>query len=123
MRRRTHVRYLDVAHSLNGAVSMSPGYVAVSRFRIRNEMSEDVAAAFRDRPHLVESADGFVRLDVISPDDDPAEFWLITYWRDEESFRRWHASHAYRESHDGIPKGLKLDPSATQVRAFRYIAS
>ena len=102
---------------------MTPGYVAVSRFRIRNEMSEEVADAFRKRPHMVDDTDGFVRLDVISPAEDDAEFWLITYWRDEESFRRWHASHEYRDSHAGIPKGLKLDPAATQVRAFRYIAS
>ena len=102
---------------------MEPQYVAVSRFRVRNGMSAEVAAAFRERPHRVESAEGFVRLDVISPADDDAEFWLITYWRDETSFREWHRSHLYRESHDGIPKGLKLDPSATEVRAFRYIAS
>lgn len=102
---------------------MQPNYVAVSRFRIRNNMTEDVAAAFRERPHRVDGADGFVRMDVISPADDASEFWLITYWRDEESFRAWHRSHEYRESHSGIPAGLKLDPAATQVRAFRYIAS
>jgi len=101
---------------------MTPGYVAVSRFKIRNDMSDDVASAFRNRPHMVEGTDGFVRLDVISPAEDASEFWLITYWRDEESFKRWHASHEYRDSHAGIPKGLKLDPAATQVRAFRYIA-
>ena len=102
---------------------MTPGYVAVSRFKIRNEMSRDVAAAFQNRPHMVDGADGFMRMDVISPAEDDSEFWLITYWRDEESFRRWHVSHEYRDSHAGMPKGLKLDPAATQVRAFRYIAS
>ena len=102
---------------------MNPGYVAVSRFRVANGMAGEVAAAFRARPHLVESTAGFVRLDVLSPADDESEFWLITYWSDEESFKTWHRSHLYRDSHDGIPKGLKLDPAATEVRAFRYIAS
>lgn len=102
---------------------MSPGYVAISRFRVANGMSGEVAEAFRARPHMVESADGFVRLDVLSPADDESEFWLVTYWRDEESFARWHRSHLYRDSHDAIPKGLKLDAAATNVRAFRYIAS
>ena len=102
---------------------MVPGYVAISRFRVNNGKGQDVAAAFRSRPHLVESADGFVRLDVISPAEDEAEFWLLTYWRDEESFRTWHRSHLYRDSHEAMPKGLKLDPSVTEVRAFRYIAS
>lgn len=102
---------------------MTPDYVAVSRFRVANGMAGDVAHAFRSRPHMVEVADGFLRLDVLSPADDEAEFWLITYWRDEDSFKTWHRSHLYRESHEGIPKGLKLDPSATEVRSFRYIAS
>ena len=102
---------------------MNPGYVAVSRFRVANGMAPDVASAFRTRPHLVESAEGFVRLDVLSPSDDESEFWLITYWTDQDSFESWHRSHLYRDSHDGIPKGLKLDPAATQVRTFRYIAS
>jgi heme-degrading monooxygenase HmoA len=101
---------------------MTPGYVAISRFRVNNGMGEDVAKAFRSRPHLVENAPGFVRLDVITPQEDDAEFWLLTFWTDEQSFRTWHHSHLYRESHAGIPKGLKLDPAVTEVRAFRYVA-
>jgi heme-degrading monooxygenase HmoA len=102
---------------------MHPAYVSLSRFRVRNGMAPEVAAAFRARPHLVESAHGFVRLEVLTPKDDDSEFWLLTYWTDEESFREWHSSHLYRDSHAGIPKGLKLDPAATELRSFNYIAS
>jgi heme oxygenase (mycobilin-producing) len=86
-------------------------------------MAAEVAAAFRERAHLVDDADGFVRLDVLTPSEDDAEFWLLTYWRDEQSFKTWHKSHLYRDSHAGIPKGLKLDASATELRSFRLIAS
>jgi heme oxygenase (mycobilin-producing) len=86
-------------------------------------MESEVAAAFRERPHLVDGATGFIRMDVLSPDGDESEFWLITYWTDEASFRTWHASHLYRDSHEGIPKGLKLDPAATELRGFRYVSS
>ncbi len=60
-------------------------------------------------------------MDVVSPTSDDAEVWLLTYWKDEESYRRWHHSHLYRESHGGIPAGLKLIPQATEIRTFRYI--
>jgi heme-degrading monooxygenase HmoA len=86
-------------------------------------MESAVADAFRGRPHLVEEAPGFVRMDVLSPAEEPSEFWLVTYWTDEESFRTWHRSHEFRDSHSAIPKGLKLDPSATELRGFRYVAS
>lgn len=102
---------------------MTPAYVSISRFRVRNGMERDVAEAFRARPHLVDDAPGFLRMDVLSPAEDASEFWLVTYWTDEESFRAWHRGHTFRESHAGIPKGLKLDAAATELREFRYVAS
>lgn len=101
----------------------TPAYVALSKFRVRNGMEADVAEAFRARPHLVEESAGFIKMEVLSPAEDASEFWLLTYWTDETSYREWHKSHLYRDSHAGIPKGLKLDPAATEVRAFRYIGS
>jgi heme oxygenase (mycobilin-producing) len=98
-------------------------FIALSRFSVANGMEEEVKEAFLNRPHMVEAAEGFVRMDVISPVDDPREFWLLTYWRDEESFKLWHRSHMYHDSHKGIPKGLKLIPKSTQIRFFDYISS
>ena len=97
-------------------------FLAVSKFRVANGMTDEVREAFISRPHLVDGAAGFVRMEVISPLDDRDEFWLLTYWSDEASFRTWHAGHMYRESHLGIPRGLKLDPAATQLRFFEKIA-
>lgn len=102
---------------------MQPSYVSISRFRVRNGMESEVADAFRARPHRVDEAPGFIRMDVLSPAEDAAEFWLVTYWTDEESFRAWHRSHEFRDSHSYIPKGLKLDAAATQLRGFNYVAS
>jgi heme oxygenase (mycobilin-producing) len=98
-------------------------FVALSRFAVANGMSVEVKTAFQKRPHLVDHAPGYVRMDVISPKDMPNEFWLITYWESEEAFRIWHHSHTYHESHKGIPKGLKLIPSSTEIRHFEHIAS
>lgn len=100
-----------------------PSFAVISRFRVANGMSNDIAEAFRHRPHLVEDAPGFIRMDVLSPAENDDEFWLLTLWTDEESYRNWHRGHTYRESHKQIPKGLKLDPAETEIRTFRYISS
>jgi heme-degrading monooxygenase HmoA len=101
----------------------APGFVALSRFTVVNGMTSEVKNAFIERPHRVDDVSGFLRMEVISPLDAPDEIWLLTYWRDEESFRVWHGSHLHQESHQGIPKGLKLDPRATRIRYFEHVCS
>jgi heme-degrading monooxygenase HmoA len=95
----------------------------LSRFVVVNDMAADVKQAFLLRPHLVDTAPGFMRMDVLSPEDMPNEIWLMTYWVDLASYRTWHKSHAYHESHAGIPKGLKLVPASAVLRIFNLIAS
>ena len=98
-------------------------FVALSQFTIANNMTAEVKDAFIKRPHLVEDAPGFVRLEVISPLDNRDEIWLLTYWHDEDSFKLWHHSHLYHDSHKGIPRGLKLVPQSVRLRFFEHIAS
>lgn len=90
---------------------------------VANGMASEVKTAFRNRPHLVDDAPGYLRMEVISPCDRPEELWLITVWTDEASFTAWHHSHLYRGAHAGIPKGLKLVPGETEIRKFEYVAS
>lgn len=97
-------------------------YLALSRFTIANDMTEPVRQAFLQRPHRVDEAPGFIRMEVASPVDQPSEFWLLTYWDSVENFETWHRSHAFHDSHRGIPKGLKLVPKSTEIRVFEIIA-
>ncbi|MEO8751163.1 MAG: antibiotic biosynthesis monooxygenase family protein [Casimicrobiaceae bacterium] len=97
-------------------------FVALSRFTISNGMAGEVRAAFSARPHLVDKAQGFRGMQVMSPLDAPAEIWLVTRWTDEQSYRTWHKSHDYHEAHSGIPKGLKLVPRSAEVRFFDLFA-
>ena len=96
--------------------------IALSRFTLANDMADEVRAAFRQRPHLVDEVSGFLGMEVMSPIDTPSEIWLVTRWRNEESYRSWHRGHAYHESHRGIPKGLKLVPGSAEVRLFGVFA-
>jgi heme-degrading monooxygenase HmoA len=99
-----------------------PEFVAVSRFVVANGMEDAVCRAFLERPRKVDTEPGFRGFEVLRPTDDAREFWLVTRWSDESCFRKWHGSHAYRESHAGIPKGLKLDPKETRLFALHVVA-
>jgi len=89
--------------------------LAVSRFRVKNGMEPEVRAAFVNRPRLVERCPGFLGLETFTDSKDPALFYLVTRWTDEHSFRAWHRSEEHHLSHRGIPRGLKLDASFTEV--------
>lgn len=95
----------------------------LSRFTVANGTHEAVKTAFQRRPHLVEDAAGFLRMEVISPLDQPAEIWLLTFWEDRESYETWHRSHLYKDSHRGIPPGLKLVPGETSLTLFEHVSS
>jgi heme-degrading monooxygenase HmoA len=95
----------------------------LSRFVVANDnMEAEVRQAFVNRPRRVEHAPGFLRLEVLSPADDPKEFWLLTYWETEQHFRDWHKHHLH-DSHQMIPKGLRLDARGTKVQVLHHIAS
>ena len=98
-------------------------FVALSRFVVANDQVAEVKAAFRQRPHLMEGQPGFVRLEVFSPIDRPAEIWLVTYWTEGTSFRAWHHGDLHHESHNGLPAGLKVVPEATEIRILEHVAS
>lgn len=87
--------------------------LGISRFRVVNGMEGEVLNAFLHRPRLVDKVPGFLGMETFV--EGPAEFYLVTRWSDEESFLAWHKSPHHHQSHQGIPKGLKLDPSFTKM--------
>jgi heme-degrading monooxygenase HmoA len=105
------------------AANSAAPFVSLSKFVVANDKTAEVKEAFRHRPHLVDEQPGFVRMEVFSPLDRFEEIWLVTYWTDAESFKLWHSSHLYQDSHHGIPKGLKLVPGETEIRHFEHICS
>jgi diguanylate cyclase (GGDEF)-like protein len=86
-----------------------------SRFRVRNGLETEVRKAFLERPRLVQKADGFCGIEVLSDAKDPTVFYLVTRWTSEAAFRAWHCSDAHHQSHAMMPKGLKLDAAFTQL--------
>jgi heme-degrading monooxygenase HmoA len=81
-------------------------YVSVSRLRVPEERAPELVAAFRRRAHLVDSADGFVDLQVWQSDRDPTELMMVSRWRDRASFTAYMRSPAHRVSHSRIAPDL-----------------
>jgi heme-degrading monooxygenase HmoA len=96
--------------------------LAISRFKVRNGLEGQVQAAFLARPHLVDTVAGFQGMEIYTETGDPALFYLATRWTGVASYQTWHMSAAHHRSHSGIPRGLKLDASFTQVVLLKRLA-
>jgi len=84
-------------------------YVSMSRLAIPAERATELIGAFRDRSRLVESADGFIDLQVWQSDRDAGEILMVSRWRDRDSFKAYMKSDAHKASHDRIDPGLKAE--------------
>ena len=97
--------------------------LAVSRFRVANATESAVAAAFLDRPRIVDSWPGFLGLETFRDVKDATVFYLVTRWTDSATFRAWHSSPAHRASHAWMPAGLRLDASYTRLVELERLPS
>lgn len=89
--------------------------LAISRFRIANEMEGEVTEAFLQRPRLVNTVPGLLGRETFTDPNDPSIFFLVTRWTDEGSFQNWHKNPNHDAAHRFIPQGLKLESSFTLV--------
>jgi len=81
-------------------------YISMSRLRVPEP---DVAAlidAFRRRAHLVDSAEGFLDLEVWCSDRDPGEIVMVSRWHSRDAFTHYMRSADHKSSHDRIPPAL-----------------
>lgn len=84
-------------------------YMSVSRLQIPAVRSAELIAAFRERIGLVESADGFIDLEVLQSDADDEEIVMVSRWRDREAFKAYMKSEAHEKSHARIDPDLQND--------------
>ena len=96
-------------------------FVAISRFTVANDTHDAVADAFRQRPHEVDLAPGFRRMEVRNGGEAGRSFAVVTWWDDAADFHAWHRGHAFKDAHRGMPKGLKLVSGSMHIDHFSLL--
>jgi heme oxygenase (mycobilin-producing) len=82
-------------------------YVSMSRLRVDADQSDALVAAFRRRAHLVDSAEGFIDLQVWRSDRNPEEVLMVSRWRDRAAFTAYMRSAEHQISHERIDPALQ----------------
>jgi heme-degrading monooxygenase HmoA len=82
-------------------------YISMSRLRLPVAQVPELLEAFRNRAGLVDTAAGFVDLEVWLSDRDPGEVIMVSRWRSRDAFTRYMKSDDHKVSHARITPELK----------------
>jgi heme-degrading monooxygenase HmoA len=84
-------------------------FISINHIPVKKGREEDFEKLFRERDRAVEDQPGFVSLDILRPGSrmlmggppEPAgnEYQVLARWENEQSFRQWVSSDAFKKSH------------------------
>ena len=101
--------------------SVDDAFVVVSDLEVAAVGVEALEAAFGARMREVEKHPGFLRLEVWRDTRREGAYQMVSWWTDEESFRRYMRSPEHKRSHARIP----TEPAKARgvgVRRFTVVA-
>ena len=79
----------------------------MSRLSVDPARRDELVRAFGDRAHLVDTAPGFLDLEVWQSDRDPSEVVMVSRWSSREDFTRYMRSDDHAVSHARIAPSLQ----------------
>ncbi len=88
--------------------------VKINALEVPDHLAETLEERFRQRAGEVEKLPGFEGFSLLRPTDEGGRYFVVTRWRDEESFRRWVDSpefsrgHAQTREHGPAASGSEL---------------
>ena len=90
-----------------------PGqYVVINAITVPAAHGDELAKRFAGRAGMVESADGFVRFELLRPADEREQWLVMTTWRDQGAFEAWRSSASFGHAHGGDRAGTSGDTPA-----------
>jgi heme-degrading monooxygenase HmoA len=82
-------------------------YISMSRLRVPQAQVSELLEAFSNRAGLVESAEGFIELEVWHSDRDPGEVIMVSRWSSRDAFTAYMKSAAHQTSDARISPTLR----------------
>lgn len=99
-------------------------YIAMNRFTVRTENAEAFEALWLGRDSHLKGLPGFVEFHMLKgpiSDDGTILYSSHTVWEDEEKFRDWTRSEAFRAAHKDAGTTSKLHEGQPQFEGFTTI--
>ncbi|MEM9583025.1 MAG: antibiotic biosynthesis monooxygenase [Pseudomonadota bacterium] len=98
-------------------------YIAMNRFTVTEENAKAFEDLWLGRDSHLKEMEGFVEFHMLKgPTEDGKILYAShTVWKDEEVFRAWTRSDAFRQAHKGAGQTAKLHEGAPKFEGFSTI--
>ena len=64
-----------------------------------NDYKDRFEELFTSRAKAIDMMPGFESMQVLKPKEDGKPYLIVSFWKDEDSFKAWTGSDAFREGH------------------------
>ncbi|HBS48789.1 MAG TPA: antibiotic biosynthesis monooxygenase [Rhodobacteraceae bacterium] len=98
-------------------------YLTMNRFKVVPEQAAAFEEMWQSRDSHLKSVPGFVSFALVKgPEaEDHVLYASHTIWRDEESFRAWTKSEAFRTAHAGAKSSEGMYRGAPELECFEAV--
>lgn len=96
-----------------------PQFVTVFTVDVQEGHEKEFIERFQKRARLIDKAKGFKGMYVLQHTQTANKFLVVTFWKDEDSFRAWVNSEEFRKAHaeGSVPtKEMQLDTYRTVAK-------
>ena len=74
-------------------------YVVANRVPVTPEYRDTFEERFRLRAGQVEKQPGFVRMEILRPEDPEGYYVVLTHWESKQAFENWVGSEDFKAAH------------------------
>ncbi|MCZ9310325.1 antibiotic biosynthesis monooxygenase family protein [Corynebacterium uberis] len=94
--------------------------VKINALTVPEGQGEVVEQRFTQRKHAVDASPGFEGFQLLRPVAGDDRYFVVTWWKDEESYANWRDNEAPATHGHDKPEGERPAPAATKAQLLEF---
>lgn len=94
--------------------------VKINAITVPGGAGPELEKRFAARAGAVDQQPGFEGFELLRPTDDSGKYYVVTRWKDDQSFQAWMSSQAFGADHGKPAAGGGQRPVSTQAELLSF---
>ena len=95
--------------------------VKINAITVPGGAGPELEKRFAARAGAVDQQPGFEGFELLRPTDDSGKYYVVTRWKDDESFQAWMSSQAFGADHGKQAEGQRPVSSQAELLSFEVV--